>query len=283
VTRRFRYASVCQRSHAMSVSKLWIWLSILAGTLVALASGAGVFVAGTYARETVSWATQGTGQDLVNLFLAAPALLISAYFVHKKFLRSFLLWLGALIYVIYSYVIYAFFIHFGPWFLVYVAILGVSFYSLVGSSMNLDWRALLPRFAQVRVKPASAFLMIITVMFYFLWVSEVVKALIAHMLPEGLGSVGLPVNPIHVLDMALFLPATAIVSVNLWKRKAVGLIYAVPLLTFVILMGTAIISMMLFLSAKGLPAPVAVEVTLGLLVLVAVYLTAKLLKEIKES
>jgi hypothetical protein len=265
----------------MSVSKLWIWLSILAGVLMALASGAGVFAAGTYAKETVTWATQGAGQDLVNLFFAAPLLFLTAYFAHKKCLKSVLLWQGALVYVVYSYVIYAFFIHFGPWFLVYVAILGLSFYSLLGSSMNLDWNALSPRFAQVRAKPASVFLMATAVMFYFLWASEVAKALIAHTTPEGLNSVGLPVNPIHVLDMAFLLPAMAIVSVNLWKRKAIGLILAVPLLTFSILMGTAIVSMMLFLTAKGFPVPVAMEATMGLWVLIAVYLTVNFLADWK--
>lgn len=221
-------------------------------------------------------------RTLVNLFLAAPAVFLSAYFVHKKSLRAFLLWLGALIYLIYSYVIYAFFIHFGPWFLVYVAILGLSFYSFLGSLMNLDWNALSARFAEVRVKPASVFLMITAVMFYFLWASEVMKALVAHTMPQGLSDIGLPVNPIHVVDMAFFLPATAIISVKLWKRKTLGLTFAVPFLTFSILMGCAIISMMLFLAAKGFSAPVALKAAIAISILIALYLTTKFLKETKE-
>jgi len=265
----------------MTVSKLWILLSVLAGLLMVLASGAGLFVESTYAKETVNWATQGRGQDLVNLFLSAPALFISACLLNKGSLRAFLLWLGTLVYLIYSYVIYAFFIHFGPWFLAYVAILGLSFYSFVGSLMGLDWNGLSPRFSEVKAKTASAFLMFLAVAFYFLWTSEVVKALVAHMVPQGLDDAGLPVNPTHVLDMALFLPAMAVVSVKLWERKTLGFIFAVPFLTFGVLMGSAIISMLLFLTARGFPSPVAIEVAIAVSILVGLYLTVMLLSEIR--
>ncbi len=270
-----------QMIDTMTVSKLWIRLSVLAGLLMALASGAGLFVGSTYAKETVNWATQGRGQDLVNLILAAPTLFISAYLVNKGSLRAFLLWLGALIYLIYSYVIYAFFIHFGPWFLAYVAILGLSFYSLLGSLMELDWNGLSPRFSEVKVKAASVFLMFLVVAFYFLWMSAVVKALVSHTVPQGLNEAGLLVNPIHVLDMAFFLPATAVVSVKVWKRRKVGLIFAVPFLSFGVLMGIAIISMMLFLGAKGFPAPLVVILAMGVVTLVGLYLTVKFLSLIK--
>jgi hypothetical protein len=248
-----------------------------------LASAAGVFVPGTYGKETTNWATQATSQDVANLLLAGPTLFVSAYLVHKKSLRAFLVWLGALLYVIYSYVIYAFFIHFGPWFLVYAAILGLSFYCFLGGLMALEWNTLLPRFAEVRVRPASVFLMIVALMFYFLAASETVKALLSHTIPQGLKDVGLVVNPIHVLDMALFLPAMAIVSVKLWKRKTLGLILAGPFLTLTGLMGSAIFSIMLFLSVRGFPAPSVLKAAIAVLVLIAFSLTVTFLKEVKQA
>jgi hypothetical protein len=60
-------------------------------------------------------------------------------------------------------------------------------------------------------------------------------------------------------------------------------IFAVPLLTFRIFMGTAIISMMLLLATKSFPVPVAVPAAMAILVVVAPYLTGKFLKEIKEA
>lgn len=149
----------------MKISKIWIWLSVLAGFGAAAASAAGVFIPSTYAKETANWAAQGVGQDIVNLFIGFPAILISAYFVNKGSYRAFLLWLGLLIYLIYSYILYSFFIHFGPWFPVYVFVLGASFYAFTGSLMSLDKNIIAGNFINSKVKAASLFLMFISVMF----------------------------------------------------------------------------------------------------------------------
>src|SRR5947209_14323870 len=120
----------------MNISKTALWLSVLVAILVLLASGAGLLLTSTYARETASWAVQGIGQDIVNL-VAALALLITASLVNKGSVKAFLVWSGVLLYLIYAYVIYAFDVHFNRLFLVYVAILGLSFYALVGSVIRM--------------------------------------------------------------------------------------------------------------------------------------------------
>lgn len=48
--------------------------------------------------------------------------------------RAHLVWLGVLVYLIYSYIIYALSVQFNPLFLVYVALLGCSLYALIGGS-----------------------------------------------------------------------------------------------------------------------------------------------------
>lgn len=50
--------------------------------------------------------------------------------VSKGSVKAFLVWSGVPLYLIYAYVIYAFDIHFNRLFLVYVAILGLSFVAL---------------------------------------------------------------------------------------------------------------------------------------------------------
>lgn len=64
-------------------------------------------------------------------------LFIAVYFVNKGSVKAFLVWSGVLLYLIYAYVIYAFDVHFNSLFLVYVAILGLSFYALIGSLLHL--------------------------------------------------------------------------------------------------------------------------------------------------
>jgi hypothetical protein len=47
------------------------------------------------------------GQDAANLFVVVPAMLIALYFVYRGSARATLVWLGLLIYTIYSYALYA--------------------------------------------------------------------------------------------------------------------------------------------------------------------------------
>src|ERR1035437_8687591 len=138
---------------AMRVSSVWIVLSLVAALLMAIASAAGALSSATYARETVSWAAQGEGQDIVNVLVAFPLLAFSALYVHLGYARAHLVWIGALMYTAYSYVLYAFFVHFGPWFLVYVAILGLSSYALAGAALGItvaQLRAVVSRVTQIK-------------------------------------------------------------------------------------------------------------------------------------
>jgi hypothetical protein len=219
----------------MKISKTSVWLSGLIAFLVLIASGAGLFLKGTYARETTSYAIQSVGQDIENI-VAAVALLITVYFVSKGSVRAFLVWIGILLALIYSYVIYAFAVHFNSLFLVYVAILGLSFYTLVGSLFRLHLDSLQPYFAaNTKAKPVSVFLLLVAIQFYLQWLSEDIPALLAGKIPQTVTENGLLTNPVHVLDLGFLLPAMIITAILLWRRKLLGYILAVPLLVFSVL------------------------------------------------
>lgn len=110
----------------MHISKTALWLSVIDALLVLAASAAGLLLKSIYARETPSWAVQGRGQDIVNL-VAVVVLCMAAYGVNKGSGKAFLVWSGVLLYLLYAYSIYAFDVHLNRLFLVYVAILGLSF------------------------------------------------------------------------------------------------------------------------------------------------------------
>lgn len=243
-----------RRADTMSkafLSKSRIFPSLLLAVLTATAAYCGAFVPSTYSKESLSWAAQGIGQDYVTLFFVVPILLISAYFVSKGSLKAFLVWLGSLIYIAYSYILYAFFIHFSWIFLLYVAILGISFYTIVGSLYRTDIRSMEGIFQfNIRTKVISGFLMFSGVMFMLLWLSDIITAVISGTLPKGVAELGFLVNPVHVLDLAFFLPGSVITSVLLWKRDLLGAFFAVPMMIFQVLMGAAIVSMVIVLNAK---------------------------------
>jgi hypothetical protein len=204
-------------------------------------------------KETGSWAALGTAQDITNVVFVLPSLIISGIYTAKGSIRAFLVWLGIQIYLIYSYFIYAFFIHFGPMFPVYIAILGLSFYTMIGGLINLKLNELEGHFTEVKIKGPRIFLLVISIVFYILELLAIFESIFKGKVPQSIIDYGLPVNPAHVLDMALLLPGAIITSMLLKKRKMHGLIFAVPLMVFIVAMGIASLFMVVVSYIKDMP------------------------------
>jgi hypothetical protein len=265
----------------MRISKTALWLSVLVAFLVLIASSAGLFLKSLYARETMSWTVQAYGQDIANI-VAAAALFIAVYFVSKGSVKAFLVWIGVLIALIYPYIIYAFAIHFNSLFLVYVAIVGLSFYTLVGSLMQRHLDNLQPSFAATtKARPVSVFLLLVAVLFALLWLSEDIPALLTGKIPQTVMESGLLTSPVHVLDLGLYLPAMIITAILLWRRKLLGYIVAIPLLVFNILTGIGIVAAQFAASSKGLAASLGVELFIAAIVVVSLVLCVLFLREVK--
>jgi hypothetical protein len=97
----------------------------------------GLAVASIYADLTPAFLPQALAQDIANLMIASPALLILAVLALRGSLRAYLLWLGVLTFTVYNYVIYTFSIPFGSLFLLRVAVLGCR----PTPSTSLTWRS----------------------------------------------------------------------------------------------------------------------------------------------
>jgi hypothetical protein len=256
----------------MVLNRISVWLSLTAAILMAGCSAAGVFLPGTYARETATWATQGRGQDIANLFVVFPATLVALHFAFRGSVRATLVWLGLLIYVVYSYVLYAFFIHFGPWFLVYVAVLGTSAFALFGAVIHMDLSEVIRLLANnPKVKLVSVLLFVFGLLFAFQWLSEIAPALLSGTVPPGVADIGAPVNPVHVLDLAFILPGMIVAAISVRKRGPLGLLFAAPLLTFSAAMGIAILAMFFAEHARGGAISAAPVVVMSGVVLVSIY------------
>jgi hypothetical protein len=240
------------------------WATALLTALVGGTAAAGVFGGATYPHETASWAAQGKGQDAADLLIALPCLIASAVFAIRGSLRALLIWLGIDLYFIYSYVIYAFFLHFGPLFPAYVATLGVSFYSFA-----LAWRAVDRGKAAAELGPrtpvrfAGGLLLVFASGFAWLWLSEIVPNVIAGTAPRSLAEAGLAVNPVHVLDLAFALPAMALAGILLLKRRPMGYLLAGVMLSFSAAMGAAILGMNVSMLRKGLLGSLSAAIPMG--------------------
>ncbi len=248
---------------SMDSAKLSKWQIISTAVmsfLVTLASLAGLFSSSPYVKETENWVLQAQGQDIGNL-VAVVVLLLSAYKATKGSSKAFFVWLGMLFYLLYAYIIYAVAVHFNSLFLVYVAVLGLTFYTIVTAVSLKSVQAKLPKVN----KFASYTLIIIGILFTLLWLSEIIPALATGKTPQGTIDAGLSVNPIHVLDLAIVLPGFIATGYLSLKGRKIGTYLLAPWLTFSALMGSSIVaSMMLMMvndfSSKLLPAVIIVSV-----------------------
>jgi hypothetical protein len=233
---------------------VWLWLTAPIAVLLAIAAGSSLMVEDLFRRDTPYLAVQAVGQDLVTLFVALPALVVGAILAGRGSEGARLVWLGVLAYLVYTYAIYAFAVRFNPMFLAYVALLGCSLYALIGGLATVDLEGIKARFAQrTPVRAASIFLAVVAVLFYLLWLSEVVPASIAGEVPQSVTDNGTPTNGVHVLDMAWMLPAMLLTAVWLWRKRAMGYVLAGALLTFQPLLVLAIASMVVFMARYGQP------------------------------
>ncbi len=195
---------------AAGVRAPWLLLSVPAALLAIVGSIAGITVDSVYAQETENWAAQATGQDIANL-VVFPAMLVAAALAWRGSLRAYLVWTGLLAASTYTYVIYAFDVHWGRLFLLDVAVLGLSAWSLMGGLVALDTEELKRRFQpSAPTRAAAVTLIAIAAVFLLLWLSIEVPAAVAGEPADELADVGLFTNPVHVLDLALFLPAALV-------------------------------------------------------------------------
>jgi hypothetical protein len=111
--------------------------SALIGLLLAAAAGIGLLVPGIYRGNTGFATAAFRGTDLVSLVVAVPALAVSLSLARRGSTRALLVWLGTLAYVGYTY-LYSFAIAWNRLFLVYVALLSLSGFTIVRALLALN-------------------------------------------------------------------------------------------------------------------------------------------------
>jgi hypothetical protein len=118
--------------------------------------------------------------------------------------------------------------------------------------------------AGVPVRLTGGWLIGVAILFALLWLSEDVPAVLRGVAPASLAEAGLPTNPVHVLDLAIVLPAMLWSGVVLLRRRVLGAGVAAALLAFTILMLVAIGGMALVMRLRGISSDVApVVITMG--------------------
>jgi len=258
------------------ISKTMIYLTIVISVLVVEASVFGLASSAPYMLETQNWLLQARGQDIGNL-IAVGTLLTCTYMAVKGSKRAYLVWLGTLFYLLYAYIIYAVAVHFNSLFLMYVAVLGLVFYTLV-IALSKQSGAIVIKSVP---KWSSYILLAVGLLFAFLWLSELVPSLISGVVPQSIREAGLWVNPIHVLDLSIVLPGFIVTAYLALKGKSTGMYFIAPWLAFSVLMGTSIVAAMILMLANGFGSAVAPMMMVAVVVVASFIALVGSLKGVK--
>ncbi|MDP9255671.1 MAG: hypothetical protein M3Q31_03830, partial [Actinomycetota bacterium] len=164
--------------------------------------------------------------------------------------------------------IYCFDVHWSRLFLLDVAVFGLSVYALIAALVSVDLMRVRSGFPTgARFHSTAAALLSIAVLFGALWLSIEIPAAVRGTAPAELRDVALPTNPVHVLDLAIFLPAVAISGLLLYRRRPLGYLLAPVMLAALSAVGVGIVALMLVSAHRGLSAsPVAIAMVAGLVV-----------------
>ncbi len=257
-------------------------MTILLVVSLSLVSAAGVFLPGTYARDSASMAAQGVGQDVVDLFLGVPLLIVTFVYTSRGSRLGTLLYAGTLFYILYSFIIYCFGVFFNQWFLLYCLTLALSLYSFILVMSGLKGLNVAGWFDRAPVKTVSIFVLFVALVFYAMWLKSLVPAIINKSVPVELMEYKLPVNAVHVIDLAFALPGLVLGSVLLWRGKGMGYVIASVALVFIILLSLVLAAIVIVLARREISEDLSVAFVFGGLTVVSLVVAVLWFRKIKS-
>jgi len=203
--------------------KLAYLFSLLITLLTAGASIAGLLYS-NYIYPTVELQQTFLPNDIVNLFIGLPILLVSMWLAWRGKLIGLLFWPGALFYGLYNYIVYLFAMPFNVMFLFYLVIVTLSIYTTIGLVASIDGVAVKQRLnGRVPERAAGAVLAVLGSLFALRVIAEMVGSL-SNQTPIGRTELALLV--------ADFIISAAFIvgGVLLWRTQALGYVCGTGLL-----------------------------------------------------
>jgi hypothetical protein len=208
------------------------WLSGALAIVALIASSVGVFFP-TIFRDPAMTAGNARGTAVVILAVAIPTLLVSLFLAPRGSLRAQLVWMGALFYLLYNAVFFAFDAAFNPLFLFYIAVLSLAVWALVALLLGIDAQEIRAHFdSHVPIRAIAGYLLVTTALFASTWLRDIVPALVNNTTPASLAGTIMLTNPIQVMDFAFGFPLTVLAAIWLWQRRAWGYVLAGAFLVY---------------------------------------------------
>lgn len=194
-----------------------------------------------YAHDTIFSAGASLGADIVALFFALPLLIISFILYRRGSLRGGLLLASTLAYYLYYGASLGLIVAYNNLYLVYLALFSVSFFTFVLSFTMFDLQTL-PDHISSRLprRGMAIFMFVVGFGMTFIWLSDVIHALLTGGVPEALG-VNISLIT-YTIDVGVIAPAALLAGYQLLKHVPLGYLLTGVLTILLALVGAMVIA-----------------------------------------
>ena len=198
-------------------------LSLIIAILTAVASLAGLLYQPiVYPTDTLLQSF--VPNDVVNLCIGLPVLLVSMWLARRGKLIGLLFWPGALFSVLYTYIVYIFAMPLNMAFLLHLALVMISVYTLINLVASIDGTVVQQQLSgAVRERLAGGVLAGLGLLFFLRVLGVMVDALIKETVIDHTELA------LHIADF-LTSPAWVICGILLWRREAFGYVAGLGML-----------------------------------------------------
>ena len=157
------------------------------------------------------------GTALVVLAAAVPTLALAAIAAGRGHAAALGVWLGAVGYLAYNAGLFLYATPFNQAFLLYVAMLGLSVWTLGGllAGVGRQTYRLSPQTGRI----VAGYLVLVVVMTASAWLRGIVPTIAADQPGAVMDGLGLATNPVYIQDLALGLPAAIVTAILVWRRR----------------------------------------------------------------
>jgi hypothetical protein len=228
----------------------WMVRATIAILLLSITSALlGLFRPDHY-RETAAIVELNRVQDATILLAGVPVLAIGLWYAARGSLRGRIAWLGGLVYMSYMWANIGLATAFNELFLVYVALFGLSTFTLVGGLLATDPDTVADALGEHVSRPLYAgVLAVIAGGLATLWLAELVPATLSGQAPLIVAERGPMALVSHFIDLSLVVPALLLAAVWLRRDHRWGPLVAGVMLVFGATVGVSITAMTLTIAA----------------------------------
>jgi hypothetical protein len=182
----------------------------------------------------------GIAQDVVTLFIGIPLLMIALLYYRRGSVKAHFLLTGVVGYFFVTYLFYMTMGTYNKLFLVYAALMGLTFFSLFNLFLSFNLKTVSGYFSdKAPAKFTGGFLVFNSVAIALMWLGRVVPPLLD-------GSIYLvdlqhyTTMIVQGFDLGLLLPVSFVAGILLVRKKPMGYLTAVPYIVFLSILMTAL-------------------------------------------